>query len=1069
MATSPALLCSCVIVAVLISFFRRADGFNIDLRFPVIKQGQNEGSFFGFSVALHRQTVGDNRYLLLTGAPKEKATSNINANANETGALYYCPITNDMTDCSRVELIQKVSPSTEMIEGMWLGVTVASQGGPTGGRVLACGHRYVRIMMSGNEEQLRMIGKCFVRGNSLNYDEDDDWQIHHYEVCNPGGDLNMEGMCSMGMAAGMTETDVYIGMPGSFNWQGSIDVTWRNPNDGESWDLQERKLSNLDKSNSYIGYSVLDEKNIFYADRYTIISGAPRDEHKGAVYLLDSQNELVSNMTLNGQQVGSYFGNSLAATDLNNDGWKDLIVGAPFYFDRKRELGGAAYIFMNEGGNFQATPTLVLNGVSESGFGFAVANIGDVNQDGFQDIAVGAPFDESGKLFIYHGTNQGLAPEPSQVIDGKDIGTDGIRTFGYSVNGGLDVDENAYPDILVGSLSNKIALLRARPVIQLSKTFTVSPAIVDPAKCTSTSCISVELCFSYILSTGNKDFKKEITLNFRLEADADRRVPRVRFPNTAIPAVYEAQFKMPAMKCVTVDLILSDNIKDKLQPIVFALNYSIPESRPKSRRGAIQNLDAFPVLSDTQKNRDTREISFQKECGNDNKCRSNLQVTASFTTEQQVDLPSKAGRQILQYSPDVKKLYVTVNVTNYPSATKEAEDAHQAILNITLPSALQYSGVRSDKVRCHYEETLLCELGNPFKSLEQATILLIFEASGITLNTQEISAQLQLSTQSEQSDLKPLTIMLLIEYDVQVTFTVDRSVQLTYFSGTVMGESAMKTGQDVGSLVEYTFTVTMNSEPLGDKGTLQLELEWPYEIANGKWLLYLMAISTKGTAATRCVPPGEEVNPLNLTLSKLPSRSKREAEGPAHMESGLTLSASSKGKPTFRLDCSQHTANCIRVHCPLVNMTQEAKVTVRSRVWNSTLLEEFRGASRVTVTAIAKLRLVNSKPTIRMEDKQLQLSLNIDSEIAEEKPYEIELWIIIVAVLAGVLLLGLIILLLWKCGFFKRASYYRIMPKYHAVKIRKEERYQFNEGFLTKNPKKKHWVTNWTEMQRYYY
>uniref|UniRef100_A0A8C4T739 Integrin, alpha 3b n=1 Tax=Erpetoichthys calabaricus TaxID=27687 RepID=A0A8C4T739_ERPCA len=592
----------------------------------------------------------------------------------------------------------------------------------------ACGHRYVRIMMSGNEEQLRMIGKCFVRGNSLNYDEDDDWQIHHYEVCNPGGDLNMEGMCSMGMAAGMTETDVYIGMPGSFNWQ-------------------ERKLSNLDKSNSYIGYSVLDEKNIFYADRYTIISGAPRDEHKGAVYLLDSQNELVSNMTLNGQQVGSYFGNSLAATDLNNDGWKDLIVGAPFYFDRKRELGGAAYIFMNEGGNFQATPTLVLNGVSESGFGFAVANIGDVNQDGFQ-----GEYAKETKL----GTSEkgrSICSSLNPVIDGKDIGTDGIRTFGYSVNGGLDVDENAYPDILVGSLSNKIALL-------------------------SRNCFYFFFRFLSPLSFA--------ALNFRLEADADRRVPRVRFPNTAIPAVYEAQFKMPAMKCVTVDLILSDNIKDKLQPIVFALNYSIPESRPKSRRGAIQNLDAFPVLSDTQKNRDTREVSgFQKECGNDNKCRSNLQVTASFTTEQQVDL------QILQYSPDVKKLYVTVNVTNYPSATKEAEDAHQAILNITLPSALQYSGVRS----------------------------------------------------------------------------VSTLIQLTYFSGTVMGESAMKTGQDVGSLVEYTFTVTMNSEPLGDKGTLQLELEWPYEIANGKWLLYLMAISTKGTAATRCVPPGEEVNPLNLTVS----------------------------------------------------------------------------------------------------------------------------------------------------------------------------------------------------------
>uniref|UniRef100_A0A8C4SZM7 Integrin, alpha 3b n=1 Tax=Erpetoichthys calabaricus TaxID=27687 RepID=A0A8C4SZM7_ERPCA len=649
----------------------------------------------------------------------------------------------------------------------------------------ACGHRYVRIMMSGNEEQLRMIGKCFVRGNSLNYDEDDDWQIHHYEVCNPGGDLNMEGMCSMGMAAGMTETDVYIGMPGSFNWQGGLPSFKCIP-----WGPL---LSNLDKSNSYIGMSNKHQPSpLVSQNRYTIISGAPRDEHKGAVYLLDSQNELVSNMTLNGQQVGSYFGNSLAATDLNNDGWKDLIVGAPFYFDRKRELGGAAYIFMNEGGNFQATPTLVLNGVSESGFGFAVANIGDVNQDGFQ-----GEYAKETKL----GTSEkgrSICSSLNPVI----------QTFGYSVNGGLDVDENAYPDILVGSLSNKIALLRARPVIQLSKTFTVSPAIVDP-----------------------------------------------------------------------------DNIKDKLQPIVFALNYSIPESRPKSRRGAIQNLDAFPVLSDTQKNRDTREISFQKECGNDNKCRSNLQVTASFTTEQQVDLPSKAGRQILQYSPDVKKLYVTVNVTNYPSATKEAEDAHQAILNITLPSALQYSGVRS----------------------------------------------------------------------------VSTLIQLTYFSGTVMGESAMKTGQDVGSLVEYTFTVTMNSEPLGDKGTLQLELEWPYEIANGKWLLYLMAISTKGTAATRCVPPGEEVNPLNLTVSMS--------------------------------------------------------------------LEKILG---------------------KEGKKAAILSLNIDSEIAEEKPYEIELWIIIVAVLAGVLLLGLIILLLWKCGFFKRASrraMYEAKGQKAEMKIQPSETERLTEDY----------------------
>lgn len=38
-------------------------GFNIDERFPVIKEGKTKGSFFGFSVALHQQTEGSRKYL----------------------------------------------------------------------------------------------------------------------------------------------------------------------------------------------------------------------------------------------------------------------------------------------------------------------------------------------------------------------------------------------------------------------------------------------------------------------------------------------------------------------------------------------------------------------------------------------------------------------------------------------------------------------------------------------------------------------------------------------------------------------------------------------------------------------------------------------------------------------------------------------------------------------------------------------------------------------------------------------------------------------------------------------
>lgn len=56
-------------------------------------------------------------------------------------------------------------------------------------------------------------------------------------------------------------------------------------------------------------------------------------------------------------------------------------------------------------------------------------------------------------------------------------------------------------------------------------------------------------------------------------------------------------------------------------------------------------------------------------------------------------------------------------------------------------------------------------------------------------------------------------------------------------------------------------------EGLAVLGTLVLGLEWPYEVANGKWLLYPTEITIQGNGSWTCQPPGDLVNPLNLTLS----------------------------------------------------------------------------------------------------------------------------------------------------------------------------------------------------------
>uniref|UniRef100_A0A8C2ZC29 Uncharacterized protein n=1 Tax=Cyclopterus lumpus TaxID=8103 RepID=A0A8C2ZC29_CYCLU len=93
--------------------------FNLDTAFSLLKTGRN-GSLFGLSVSLHQDLKTDS-YLLLVGAPREKAETNVLA--NRTGGVYSCPITTDQSECSRMKLIDP-----DLIEDMWLGVSVASQG-----------------------------------------------------------------------------------------------------------------------------------------------------------------------------------------------------------------------------------------------------------------------------------------------------------------------------------------------------------------------------------------------------------------------------------------------------------------------------------------------------------------------------------------------------------------------------------------------------------------------------------------------------------------------------------------------------------------------------------------------------------------------------------------------------------------------------------------------------------------------------------------------------------------------------------------------------------------------------
>ncbi|XP_044851380.1 integrin alpha-7 [Mauremys mutica] len=1117
--------------------------FNLDGTDPLLKDGAG-GSLFGFSVALHRQLRPEPASWMLVGAPQAPALPG--QKANRTGGLYACPLTREPDDCWRVPIDEGVDLRKESKENQWLGVTVKSQG--AGGKIVTCAHLYEsRNRVNQPLETRDVIGRCYVLSQDLTASEELDGGEWKFCEGRPQGHDRF-GFCQQGVSAGFTADNHYIlfGAPGTYNWKGDLRVELVSQSslepvtyDDGPYEAGGEKdqdpslipvpansyfgllfMTNVHSAdpdqlvyktaepgerlpgtvgdvaqNSNLGFSVDSGKGLTRQGQLSFVTGAPRANHTGAVVILrrDNVNRLVPEAILPGEQLSSSFGYAVAVLDLNSDGWMDLVVGAPHFFDRQEELGGAAYVYINQAGRWADPRPVRLNGTSHSMFGIGLAALGDLNQDGFQDIAVGAPFDGAGKVFIYHGSSLGIVTKPAQVLDGEGVG---LRTFGYALSGGLDVDGNLYPDLLVGTLSDSVVLYRARPVIHVSKNVSLSPQNIDleSRNCPRHLgiCVEVRACFSYTASPAS--YSPRVTLAYTLDADVDRQklgqAPRVAFLDRK-PTDPEHQFsdvvELPhqrAPACVTATFQLQDSIRDKLRPIVVVLTYSIEHARSKRQAQAAALPPLMPVLNAQLPSSQRAEVNFLKQgCGDDKICQSNLQLRYQFCSRvgdaDFLPLPRGADGTAVFAMSDQKDVALEIQVTNLPSdpaaPQRDGDDAHEALLTATFPEALPYSGVRAhdawagpglEKQPCLPNlngSQVQCELGNPMKRGAQVRFYLIVSTSGITIETQELELELELSTISEQPGLRPVMARARVVIELPLSITGVAVPRRLFFGGQVRGESAIRTEGQVGSAVRYEVTVSNRGQSLNTLGSAFLNLLWPHELANGKWLLYPLRLELAARPGQRvaCSPAA---NPLRLALeSHGQDRSRREAERPEVPSTGLWWPRAHAERRNVTLDCARGTARCLVFRCPLHSFERSAVLTAWGRLWNSTFLEEYPAVTSVELLVRANITVKSTIQNLVLKDAATQIPVTVYLDPSAVVARGVPWWIILIAVLAGVLVLGLLVSVLWKVGFFERPRHQQAaVPQYHAIRIPREERQLCREE-KTGTIQKKEWVTNWSE------
>ncbi|XP_063149614.1 integrin alpha-7 isoform X3 [Candoia aspera] len=1032
---------------------RGSSAFNLDVTETILKQGDN-GSFFGFSVALHQQLSPQPISWLLVGAPQAAALPG--QKAKRTGGLYACPLTYDTKDCERVPIDEGVDLKKESKENQWLGVTVNSQG--PGGKIVTCAHLYeARNRVNDTLETRDVIGRCYVLSEGLQVaDELDGGEWKFCEGRQHGHDRF--GFCQQGIATGFTADRHYIlfGAPGTYNWKGTIRAELSGLDFGHYDDGPYEAGGEKDQdpsliplpANSYLGFSLDSGVGITRKNELSFVTGAPRANHTGAVVILhqDNVNRLVPEVILSGEKLTSSFGYSLAVVDLNHDGWMDLVVGAPNFFDRKERIGGAVYVYINQAGRWENILPIRLNGSYDSLFGITVGAIGDLNQDGFQDFAVGAPLDGDGKVYIYHGSNLGIVTKPAQILTGESVG---IKKFGYSFSGGLDIDGNFYPDLLVGSLSDTVVLYRSRPVIHVSRNITANPQNVDleNVNCRYLEGIcSVEVQACFIYTANPPSYSPPIKLEYRFEADGDHRqqgkTSRVFFLNQKandLEHQYSGTLELPKQQsrtCTKATLQLKEQVRDKLHPIVVMMSYNIKHGRSRRQIPGATLGSLPPVLNALPHNSQRIEVNFLKQgCGEDKICQSNLQLKYKFHSrvDDAVFQPLPRGDDGLDVfsMSDQKGIALGISITNFPSVSDEpqrdGDDAHEAMLLISLPPTLTYASLR------HYNATekipscvsnqnatyVECELGNPMKRGAQFRFYLVLSTSGITLETTELEVNLELTTISEQSGLAPVAARARVIIELPLSITGLPEPKQLFFSGVVRGESAMKKESDVGSPVIFRVTVSTRGQPFSTLGSTFLHLMWPYEISNGKWLLYPLKLEllTQSQHHSTCTP---EPNPLGLTLESPPQgRKKRETEQAEMSSPSLTYW---KGRKNATLDCVLGTARCLLYQCPLYSFERSAVLTIWARLWNSTFLEEFAQMTSVEVIVRANISVSSTIRNLVLKDATTQIPVTVYLDPAVALTRGVPWWIILIAVLAGILVLGLLVSILWKCGFFKRTS-----------------------------------------------
>ncbi|XP_031419943.1 integrin alpha-M-like [Clupea harengus] len=566
-----------------------------------------------------------------------------------------------------------------------------------------------------------------------------------------------------GMSAEYIEDTLILGSVGSHNSKGSLyQIEGKGSPEKE---IQDPEM----QDDSYMGYSVAVGKKNGIPLYFT---GAPRYKHRGQVIVFS---RTTGNWTviqrLDNEQIGSYFGAELCAVDIDSDGTTDfLMVGAPLHYHPQRE--GQMYVFALTREN----KLVKMQNISESSkgrFASSIASLRDLNGDELQDLAVGAPLEDEhrGAVYIYLGDKtMGIRQKYSQRIRAKML-SEGLQQFGVTIDGKSDMD--GLTEIAVGA-RGQVVLLRSRPVFNVSAHLSFNPPEISTQQfdCNEHKeafpTVTLTICFKMseetkstkdVLSTG-------LTLDYDLMLDSQRKNSRgfLAAKNITLRSIQPRLHLNKTEMCQNHTIYMPSCVMDTLSPVKVKVNFSQAESQQP--RG-ILNVDS--------KREAVVEVPFERSCGHNATCVAKLQLDFNFTSP------------ALLVFTDQDYLYVRVALSNV------GDDSYNTSLHFHYPKGLSHSKldvIKQNKrtlTRCDGDpdktDLTICSVSLPvFRSQNWAVFNGSFHITSSLKWNDFIT--MTITAHSDNGDPKDIplskTLPVLLAVDLAVTFMDTPGASTTY-------------------------------------------------------------------------------------------------------------------------------------------------------------------------------------------------------------------------------------------------------------------------------------------------